>query len=246
MPPQVQQTQLRAQPYKKQILLNGSVREIALPFKPYLYTYMDSPYTGKVVDYYSYEDKKIRSVGAMKNGFLEGPWIYYHTNGRIAKRGKYKDGNPDSIWNQFFDGGNVQMICNCSGRNDSVTCDTTLAWYSPGLAMIWRHGDTTVHYYPNGARARVSVLRNPPIEELYNQLGQLISIEHDHEKDFYGPKNAFIKRRYYLQNKQNLTAFFNQNYAWSAQQKKDIEKADSLDFDYTNKADPVVKIYWPK
>ena len=45
--------------------------------------------------------------GAFRNGKKDGPWVYYHDNGRLSYKGNYKDGNQDGPWVYYHSNGQL-------------------------------------------------------------------------------------------------------------------------------------------
>ena len=56
------------------------------------------PFTGTVTG---------KSQGKIRNGKKDGPWVYYHDNGRLSYKGNYKDGNQDGPWVYYHSNGQL-------------------------------------------------------------------------------------------------------------------------------------------
>ena len=59
----------------------------------------DVPFTGEVTGQYQ---------GFFERGLRYGPWVWYYDNGRIEKKGTYKDGKLDGPWVGYSSDGTVQ------------------------------------------------------------------------------------------------------------------------------------------
>ena len=57
-----------------------------------------APFTGTVTG---------MTEGAFRNGKKDGPWVYYHDNGRLSYKGNYKDGNQDGPWVLYWSNGQL-------------------------------------------------------------------------------------------------------------------------------------------
>ena len=61
------------------------------------------PFTGTVTG---------MTEGAFRNGKKDGPWVYYHDNGRLSYKGNYKDGNQEGPWVVYFSNGQLRKSGN--------------------------------------------------------------------------------------------------------------------------------------
>ena len=56
------------------------------------------PFTGKTTG-------KIQ--GSFKNGKKHGPWVAYHSNGRLGAKGNWKNGKGDGLWVSYHKNGRL-------------------------------------------------------------------------------------------------------------------------------------------
>ena len=61
------------------------------------------PFTGKITGEWQ---------GAFRNGKREGPWVEYHNNGQLKKKGTYKDGEEVGTWVHYDSTGSETTIEN--------------------------------------------------------------------------------------------------------------------------------------
>jgi antitoxin component YwqK of YwqJK toxin-antitoxin module len=99
-----------------------------------VYYYNNKPYTGTTLDMFPDNKSRmqeidwvnglldgtkteyfpggvlVRTIMHFKQGKRNGPFIYYHDNGKVKLRGKYVDDLLDSTLNSFYDNGNNKYI----------------------------------------------------------------------------------------------------------------------------------------
>ena len=65
--------------------------------------FSDVPFTGKVTGktHVFLENGQ----GSLKNGRFDGPWVYYHDNGKLYSKGTYKDGKTHGPWVSYWKNG---------------------------------------------------------------------------------------------------------------------------------------------
>jgi hypothetical protein len=204
---------------------------------------LGTPYTGRVTDYYDNDLKELRFMGEMKNGLPNGLWKYYYANGKIEMQGAYTEGNPDSVWIKYYKDGTKRAVENYRSKGDSLHCDTLNIWYGNGRLMMESVNEISTWYFTNG-RVRSIAYGNPVTrEEVFNDRGLLISKAFGNLKEIYGTNQEVKKRIYYLHSHEEREKMANEKYAWTNEEKLAIEKADSIEFDYSIPSDPLRKIF---
>ena len=73
------------------------------------------PYTGRCT---TYKDGFKRSIQQYVNGVDYGKWIFYHSNGKIETKGKFKEGRRVGVWKYFHSNGKIQQISRYSSRGE--------------------------------------------------------------------------------------------------------------------------------
>ena len=68
--------------------------------------FTDVPFTGEVTG---------QRQGKLKNGKKEGPWVYYHKNGKLFSKGTYKDGMNEGPWVSYW--GNGKLLSKGTYKN---------------------------------------------------------------------------------------------------------------------------------
>ncbi|HLP19319.1 MAG TPA: hypothetical protein VK174_03425 [Chitinophagales bacterium] len=241
MPGEVRMNQLAAVRYYKEEDRGNVVRKTHFYYKPNIYMYGGKPYTGKVKEYS--EKNEVKSEGFMKDGFPEGYWVYYNTNGTVKSEGYYKDGAKDSLWHDNYTDGSPKLLMHFSLKNDSLQRDTMGAWFYGGQKIVETIGDTTKRYYKTG-RLMVRTIRGAEkSEEVFYSDGTLIYKKDRYTKDSYYTNGKLRSRTYYLQDKSRINKVFAEKSNWTAEEKDAVTKADSVQFDYSSLWDPVMKIY---
>ncbi len=66
-------------------------------------------FTGKFVDYYTY-DSTIAIEGTYSNGKKEGKFNIYYPNGQLEQAGNYANDKKSGIWEYFYDDGSKRQI----------------------------------------------------------------------------------------------------------------------------------------
>jgi antitoxin component YwqK of YwqJK toxin-antitoxin module len=243
-PAEVLYSQLTAEPYSKDEVRDGVTYSIKLRQKPFRYYYSARPYTGRVVDYYENDQQKIKCIGRMKEGFPDGNWKYFYETGKMQMTGNFISGDADSIWNKYYDNGSKKVVERYKITNDTIHCDTLGSWYRNGTPAIEYAGDTLRGYYPNGQLAVFSIGKPVTWERRFDKYGVLTSRVLDFEREAYDQKGNIVRKVYFIQSTEGRKKFWDQKYSWSPEQRQDIDKADSVEFDIMRKYDPVIKIYW--
>ncbi len=60
---------------------------------------------GPWIEYHT--NGKIKGKGNYENGIHQGEWVFYHPNGKVEQKGKYdKKGRPQDLWKWFYESGN--------------------------------------------------------------------------------------------------------------------------------------------
>jgi len=90
----------------------------------------------------------VRTLMHFKDGKRNGPFIFYHDNGKVKLRGKYVDDLLDSTVNAFFDNGNNKYIHN----------------YNMGI----RVGESVTFYKNGNVEQRVSLMNEKPHGTMLN------------------------------------------------------------------------------
>ena len=73
------------------------------------------PYTGRCT---TYKDGFKRSIQQYVNGVDYGKWIFYHSNGKIETKGKFKVGLRVGVWKYFHSNGKIKQISRYSSRGE--------------------------------------------------------------------------------------------------------------------------------
>jgi antitoxin component YwqK of YwqJK toxin-antitoxin module len=86
------------------------------------------PYTGNCLIYYS-GTKNFKEKLSFKKGILNGPVICFHENGKIKRKGEYREGKFDGKWEYWNETGG--KIYEANYMNDTLSGDYT-TWYPTG------------------------------------------------------------------------------------------------------------------
>jgi len=73
------------------------------------------PYTGRCT---TYKDGFKRSIQQYVNGVDYGKWIFYHSNGKIETKGKFKEGLKVGVWKYFYSNGKIKQISRYSSQGE--------------------------------------------------------------------------------------------------------------------------------
>lgn len=234
-------SQLTAIRYYEEEDKGDVIRKTHFYYRPYIYKYINKPYFGRVKDYY--EKDVLKSEGDMKNGFPEGYWIYYNSNGSTKSKGNYKDGVKDSIWYSYYNDGTLKSIESYHLSNDTLHSDTLNAWYYDGRKVIETTGDTVRRYYPSGRLMAKTIKGENKLQEVYLADGTVVFRSDSHKKETFYTSGSLRSRTYYLNNKTGNEMLQNEKHKWSQEEKDAIKNADSVLFDYSNYWEPLIKIY---
>lgn len=71
-----------------------------LAYSPDTFFYKNQPYTGEVV-VYEYDTIPV-IIGTMKDGLMDGNWIFYFVSGGIKMKGEMKNGIAVGTWQSFY------------------------------------------------------------------------------------------------------------------------------------------------
>lgn len=241
LPSEIRLKQLTAIRYYKKEMRGDVERQTHFYYKPNFYSYAGKAYTGKVKDYS--DDGKLKSEGAMKDGFPEGNWIYYNANGTLKSQGVYKDGVKDSLWYDYYTDGSPKVAATYTLKNDSLQTDTVSAWFYGGQKLIETVKDTVKRYYKSGRLMARTVKGDDKCYELYMEDGVLIYRVDKHRKESWYTSGGLRQRTYYVRDKIGRELMLADKHKWTADEKAALEQADSVQFDYSNYFDPVIKIY---
>lgn len=226
---------------------NDSIGEITvrteLKQRHFIYKYQDKPYTGKITDYYYQDLKNLKTTGEIKNGRAYGEWKLYARDGSLEAVGKFEDGNPVGYWIKYYPSGVIKVKEKYTGKNDTLYCDTVLAQFWDGRHLIEHEDQCKKTYYPNGIVRMIEYGSPVNRVETYNNMGVLISKKFDNILECYDIDHTLRKRTYYLQTGEGWRRFKRDKYNFDTEQTRALEHADSVEFDYTYKYDPVIKIY---
>ena len=203
----------------------------------------NKPYTGEVIDYYPVLDV-VRFKGYMESGLPSGQWTYYFSSGKIKMQGRYVNGNPDSIWQKYYYNNRCKVTERYRLFVDTVFCDTIALWYKDGRPCTTNSGDTFISYYPNGKWSVFTIGKPVKNEWHYTDAGVVTSAYYNYRREEYRIGGQVTRRIYFTKTEDGRSALWADGYNWSAQQRKDIAKADSVEFVYDRPNDPLVKIYW--
>ena len=87
----------------------------------------DTPYTGKVFGLY--ENGKKKQEGNLKDGKMDGSWVYWYENGQKDGEGNFKDGKPDGLLLGWYENGQKMIEEN---RKDGKYDGLTVYWHENG------------------------------------------------------------------------------------------------------------------
>lgn len=240
-PGKVVMEQLTETPYYEEGVEQGEATKVRLKYKPYMYFYSGKPYTGKV--YSNYADGSKKLTGSMKNGFPDGSWVYYHENGKVENKAHYQEGTPDSLWQKYFKDGNKSVTEKYYMTGRMLHCDTIEAWYDWKKKKIETIGDTIKSYFYSGSIASLTIGNRLQQQWTYTKDGMPVSRTTNYKREMFDTKGGVFKRIYYLHVPEGREAYKNAKEVTTKEQREAIEKADSVEFDFTYKWDPVVRIY---
>jgi Uncharacterized protein conserved in bacteria len=69
--------------------------------------YIDGKEDGLVIGYYN--DGQLEYSEIYKNGIQNGPFEWFHANGKISTRGNFRDGEKDGLLEAFSENGEILM-----------------------------------------------------------------------------------------------------------------------------------------
>lgn len=238
---EVRMSQLTAKRYYSEERRDGVLYKTHYYFKPTIYMFNSKPYTGRVKEYT--DKNEVKSEGKMKDGFPDGIWVYYNSNGSVKSEGNFKNGVKDSLWRDYYNDGSPKVQMYYTLKNDSLLRDTIGFWLFGGKKIVETIGDTLKHYYKDGRLQSKVIKGENYLEEDYYVDGTIIYRKDKRRKESYYTNGKLRSRTYYLQDKNQLVDIMAEKTGWTKEEKDALTKADSVQFDYSSLWDPVMKIY---
>mgnify|MGYP001568694932 CR=1 FL=1 len=135
-----------------------------------------------------FEEKTHKKLGEFKNGYKNGMFIEYYTNGKKKNEGKYIDGVKEGIHTEWFLNGNKKSDCKyVNGQREGISTDwfenknkksesnfvngnydgLTTEWFSNGqqkLSYTYNNGNLVdgkyVTYLENGQKEKEETYKN--------------------------------------------------------------------------------------
>ena len=166
----------------------------------------------------------IESIGAYRNGKMQGLWLRYYSDGLMEDSTVYDNGNPVGIRQSWYHNGYPRDSCNYNPDGSGVQ----LAWFDNGMpafagryAAGYRMTGKWVYFYKNGGTSA---------EETYDLHGRLSGKRYYTEKGTILPDTA---------NQDRSAAFPGGPRAWARYLDRSLYFPDQYHF--TN-GDPAVVI----
>ena len=240
---QVRFNQLQTAAYTEKVIWGNVDYDKPARKTPVRYYYQHKPYTGALIDYYPGLDV-IRFKGDMENGLPAGQWTYYFSSGKIQMQGRYVDGSPDSLWQKYYADSRPKVSEKYKQFVDTLYCDTIGLWYNDGRPHLTVTGDTFISFYTNGRWSVYTIGKPAKSEWHYTDAGVPTSAYRDYHREELLPGGKVLRKIYFTATEDGRSALWADGYNWTNQQRKDIAKADSVEFVYDRPNDPLIKIYW--
>ena len=94
------------------LALGGEVKGNDLVERDGLYykKFTEVPFTGEVTG---------KSQGKIKDGKMDGPWVWFWDDGQLGSKGTFKDGKRDGPWVDYWDNGQLSWKGNYKDGNDN-------------------------------------------------------------------------------------------------------------------------------
>ena len=74
-------------------------------------------YTGRCT---TYNDGVKRSIQQYVNGVDYGNWLFYHPNGKIETKGKFKNGKRVGTWKYYYSNGKIKQVSKYSKDGERI------------------------------------------------------------------------------------------------------------------------------
>ena len=83
------------------LALGGEVKFEDLVMREGIYypKFSDVPFTGKTTG---------KEQGSVRNGKFDGPWVFYHDNGKLWIKGTYRNGKEEGPWVRYHKNGQLE------------------------------------------------------------------------------------------------------------------------------------------
>ena len=194
-------------------------------YRPYRYYLDGDPYTGKLSD--STPSGKLKTTGSLKDGYPEGPWVYYQYNGALDQTGSYEEGYMKGEWKFYDKKGNEKTRLVYTRKNHEMIADTIIVTYKNG----YRKENTKAgfaEYYPDGRHQKSEISADGSTGIYWDMQGNIIAEMKDYikgnrqtnETTFYVAKGTHKKAM------DSLLAY--EKTKWTEAQKFDFENATSV------------------
>ena len=201
-------------------------------YRRYRYYLNNDLYTGKVMD--TTPSGRLKLTGAFKEGYQEGPWIYYHLNGTPDAVGSYENGYVSGEWKCYDNRGQENARLLYKRHERDIATDTLMVVYRDGCKKEWLK-DSMICYYPNGNK-KYEMSRDGSTGTFWDINGPVLA-----EMKEYIKKMKFTDQTiYYVASGKHKVAYdaLLKSYHWSDKDKDLFAKADVVTTDPVDRFSP--------
>ena len=193
--------------------------------RPYRYYLDNKPYTGKVEDFYSSGRPKLK--GAFKDGYAEGPWIYYQHNDSVDQAGSFENGYVIGEWKFYDRFGKMDTKLRYHSFHDKrsyITADTLFVRYEDDSKKEFLP-DKVICTYPNGQK-KSEISNDGATGTLWDKNGKVIATM----KDFVLKDLETNSVTYFIAKGKNVIAYQEliKKHQWTEQQKEAFKNANKV------------------
>ena len=163
--------------------------------RPYRYFLGNSPYTGKVEDFYKPEKPKLQ--GTFKDGYADGLWKYYQQNDSLEQTGSFENGYVIGEWKFYDRHGKMDtriLYHAFKDKRSFIASDTLFVKYDDGSYKELQKDKVMAYYYNGHPKNQLSL--DGSSGTFWDINGQVTD-----EMKYFIKKNVLTKETIYFVNK---------------------------------------------